>query len=88
MGPLKSWSPPGKLFGPTLPALVPLLRRDRALDLTDAQTELLVRMSAAVIDCGLPAIRAGDAFPGRCHTKPGFPLKSGGFRTTTSTSRE
>jgi hypothetical protein len=43
-----------------LPVLVPLLRRDGELDLTDAEAALLVRMSAAS-DRSPAGWRAGEA---------------------------
>ena len=43
-------APAGKRLAPMLPVLVPLLRRDRELALTDEAAELLMRMSAATID--------------------------------------
>ncbi len=42
--------PAGKRLAPMLPVLVPLLRRDGELDLTDDEAGLLVAMSAATID--------------------------------------
>jgi hypothetical protein len=68
--------PAGKLLAPMLPTLVPLLRRDRELELTDAQAQLLVRMSAATIDRRLAPERARMLPRGRSHTKPGSLLKS------------
>ena len=41
-----------------LPVLVPLLRRDDELDLTEVEAALLVRMSAAMIDRRLAPERA------------------------------
>ena len=43
-------APAGRLLAPMLPVLVPLLRRDKELVITDAQAALLMRMSAATID--------------------------------------
>ncbi|MDP9999780.1 MULTISPECIES: integrase catalytic domain-containing protein [Pseudarthrobacter] len=69
-------APAGRLLAPMLPVLVPLLCRDKKLEITDAQAELLVRMSAATIDRKLSGERA-KLFPrGRSHTKPGTLLKS------------
>jgi len=77
---VKCWAvlraPAGKLLAPMLPVLVPLLRRDGELELTDAQAELLVRMSAATIDRKLAPERARMLPRGRSHTKPGSLLKS------------
>jgi len=47
--------PAGKRLAPMLAALVPMLRRDHELDLTDAEAALLVEMSAATIDRRLAA---------------------------------
>ena len=69
-------APAGRLLAPMLPVLVPLLRRDKELLITDAQADLLVRMSAATSDRKLAGERA-KLFPrGRSHTKPGTLLKS------------
>ena len=69
-------APAGRLLAPMLPVLVPLLRRDKELVITDAQADLLMRMSAATIDRKLAGERA-KLFPrGRSHTKPGTLLKS------------
>jgi hypothetical protein len=69
-------APAGRLLAPMLPVLVPLLRRDKELLITDAQAALLMRMSAATIDRKLAGERA-KLFPrGRSHTKPGTLLKS------------
>jgi hypothetical protein len=69
-------APAGRLLAPMLPVLVPLLRRDKELVITDGQADLLVRMSAATIDRKLAGERA-KLFPrGRSHTKPGTLLKS------------
>ena len=59
-----------------LAVVVPLLRRDGELDLTDAEAALLVRMSAATIDRRLAPERARMMLRGRSHTKPGTLLKS------------
>lgn len=42
--------PPGKRLVPTLPILVPVLRREGDLDLSDEEAALLMRMSATTID--------------------------------------
>ena len=57
-----------------LAVLVPMLRRDG--DLTDNETDLLVRISAATIDRRLAPERAKMMSRGRSHTKPGTLLKS------------
>lgn len=49
-----------------LSVLVPLLRRDDELDLTDAEAALLMRMSAATIDRRLAPKRAKLISRGRC----------------------
>ena len=59
-----------------LAVLVPLLRRDGELDLTDAEAALLVRISAATIDRRLGPERFKMMLRGRSHTKPGTLLKS------------
>ncbi|QDG60916.1 DDE-type integrase/transposase/recombinase [Pseudarthrobacter sp. NIBRBAC000502771] len=69
-------APAGKLLAPMLPVLVPLLRRDKELDITDEQAALLMRMSAATIDRKLAGARAKLTLRGRSHTKPGTLLKS------------
>lgn len=69
-------APAGKRLAPMLAVLVPILRRDGELDLTDAEAALLVRMSAATIDRRLAAQRARMLPRGRSHTKPGSLLKS------------
>jgi len=69
-------APAGKRLAPMLPVLVPLLRRDGELDLTDEEAELLCRMSAATIDRRLAGERAKMMPRGRSHTKPGSLLKS------------
>jgi len=68
--------PAGKRLAPMLTIVVPLFRRDGDLDLSDAQADLLVSMSAATIDRLLAPERAALAFRGRSHTKPGTMLKS------------
>ena len=40
-------APAGKLLAPMMPALVPLLRKEKELVISDEQSALLVRMSAA-----------------------------------------
>jgi hypothetical protein len=59
-----------------LAVLVPLLRRDGELDLTDTEAELLVKRSAATIDRRLKGAKVLAQFRGRSHTKPGSLLKS------------
>lgn len=69
-------APAGKRLAPMLPVLVPILRRDGELDLTDEEAALLCQMSAATIDRRLAAQRAKMMPRGRSHTKPGSLLKS------------
>ena len=59
-----------------LQVLVPMLRRDGELDLSDGEAALLVAMSAATIDRRLAGERAKMTVRGRSHTKPGSLLKS------------
>src|SRR5665648_303166 len=77
---VKCWAvlraPAGKRLAPMLEVLVPILRRDGELDLTDAEAALLVAMSAATIDRRLVGERAKMMARGRSHTKPGSLLKS------------
>lgn len=77
---IKCWvvlrAPAGRLLAPMLPVIVPLLRRDKDLEISDGQADLLMRMSAATIDRKLAGERA-ELFPRvRSHTKPGTLLKS------------
>ncbi|BCW69940.1 integrase catalytic domain-containing protein [Arthrobacter sp. TE12232] len=69
-------APAGKRLAPMLPVLVPLLRRDGELMLSDEEAELLMRMSAATIDRRLAPERKKLVLRGRSHTKPGSLLKS------------
>lgn len=69
-------APAGKLLVPMMPTLVPMLRRDKELSLTDAQADLLMKMSAATIDRKLARERSRMSIRGRSHTKPGSLLKS------------
>jgi transposase InsO family protein len=69
-------APAGKRLAPMLSVLVPLLRRDGELDLTDDEAFQLVKMSAATIDRRLAGVRMLGELRGRSHTKPGSLLKS------------
>jgi hypothetical protein len=69
-------TPAGKRLAPMLTTIVPLLRRDGDIELSDEEAALLVSMSAATIDRHLAAERAKLMFRGRSHTKPGTLLKS------------
>jgi hypothetical protein len=71
-----SRTPAGKRLAPMLNALVPLLRRDGDIALSDDDATLLMQMSAATIDRHLGAERAKLGARGRSHTKPGTLLKS------------
>jgi len=51
-------------------------RRVGELELTDAEAELLMKMSAATIDRRLQGVEALACLRGHGHTKPGFLLKS------------
>jgi len=66
----------GKRLASMLPVLVPLLRRDGELDLTDEEAASLITMSTATIDRRLAGERAKMMPRGRTHTKPGSLLKS------------
>ena len=68
--------PAGKRLAPMLAVLVPMLRRDGELDLTDAEADLLVQMSAATIDRRLQGAKLLTGFAAMSHTKPGSLLKS------------
>jgi hypothetical protein len=68
--------PAGKRLAPMLAMVVPLLRRDGDLELSDAQATLLCAMSPATIDRRLAREREALGFKGRSHTKPGTLLKS------------
>jgi hypothetical protein len=69
-------APAGKRLAPMLATVVPLLRRDGDIVLSDAEAALLISMSAATIDRHLAVQRALLGFKGRSHTKPGSLLKS------------
>lgn len=71
-----SRTPAGKRLAPMLVTIVPLLRRDGDVTLTDGEATLLVEMSAATIDRRLAPERAKLDLRGRSHTKPGTLLKS------------
>ena len=68
--------PAGKRLAPMLSTLVPMLRRDGELDLTDAEAAMLMAMSAATIDRRLGPAKDRDGFRATSHTKPGSMLKS------------
>lgn len=68
--------PAGNRLAPMLSTLVPLLRRDGEIVLSDDEADLLIQMSAATIDRKLAPERAKLMSRGRSHTKPGTLLKS------------
>lgn len=65
----------GKRLAPMLGHLVPLLRAEGAISLSDEHAALLISMSAATIDRRLSGPRKVMEFKGRSHTKPGTLLK-------------
>jgi transposase InsO family protein len=69
-------APAGKRLAPMLGVLVPLLRRDGELDLTEEEAALLCQMSAATIDRRLKGVKLLVQLRGHSHTKPGSLLKS------------
>jgi transposase InsO family protein len=69
-------NPAGKRLAPMLRMLVPMMRRDGEVDLTDDEAKLLVAMSPATIDRRLQGSKVLAGFTGRSHTKPGSLLKS------------
>ncbi len=71
-----SRAPAGKRLAPMLPVLVPLLRRDGELDVTDEEAALLMGMSAATIDRRLVGTKVLAGFRAHGHTKPGSLLKT------------
>jgi len=80
VAPTKCWAvlraPTGKRLAPMPAVVVPLLRRDGELDVTDAEAALLVRISVATIDRRLGPERFKMMSRGRSNTKPGTLLKS------------
>lgn len=68
--------PAGKLLAAATGYLVPMLRAERVLVITDAQADLLVHMTAATIDRRLSHEREKMQLHGRSHTKPGSLLKA------------
>ncbi len=68
--------PTGKRLAPMLATLVPALRRDGDLQITDAEAAQLLAMSPATIDRRLRPSRSVLMPRGRSHTKPGTLLKS------------
>lgn len=68
-------APAGKIMAPFMPVLVPLLRAEDEIRLTDVQAGLLVQISAATIDRMLAGERDRMRLRGRSRTKPGSLLK-------------
>lgn len=68
--------PASKLLVASMPYLVPKLRAENALDITDEQAALLMKISASTIDRRLANERRKMISHGRSHTKPGSLLKS------------
>ncbi|GAA1300136.1 hypothetical protein GCM10009591_00110 [Brachybacterium tyrofermentans] len=62
-------------MAPFMPVLVPLLRAEGEIDMSDEQAELLSRVSAATIDRMLAGERQRMTLRGRSRTKPGSLLK-------------
>ena len=69
-------NPAWKRLAPLLAVLVPMLRLEGLLILSDTQAGLLVAMSPATIDRRLAPIKKAEGFSGRSHTKPGSLLIS------------
>jgi transposase InsO family protein len=69
-------APAGKRLAPMLGVLVPLLRRDGEITLSDTEAELLMTMSPATIDRRLRGAKVLAQFRGRSHTRPGSLLKA------------
>ena len=69
-------APSGKRLSPMLSVLVPLMRRDGELDVTDDEAARLVAMSAATIDRRLQGAKVLAGFRATGHTKPGSLLKT------------
>lgn len=68
-------APAGKIMAPFMPVLVPLLRAEGELEVTDEQAALLAGISAATIDRMLAGERQRMTLRGRSRTKPGSLLK-------------
>jgi transposase InsO family protein len=68
--------PTGKRLAPMLAVLVPALRRDGDLSITDDEAAQLLAVSAATIDRRLGPSRSALMPRGRSHTKPGTLLKA------------
>lgn len=68
-------APAGKILAPFMDVLVPLLRAEGEINLTDDQAALLAGISAATIDRMLAGERRRMTLRGRSRTKPGSLLK-------------
>jgi hypothetical protein len=68
--------PTGKRLAAMLPVLVPALRRDGEVQMSDAEANQLIGMASATIDRRLAPARQRFVPHGRSHTKPGTLLKS------------
>src|SRR5699024_10730584 len=68
-------APAGKIMAPFMPLLVPLLRAEGEINVTDEQAELLSGISAATIDRILADERATMTLRGRPRTRSGSLLK-------------
>jgi hypothetical protein len=66
--------PAAKRLAPMLPLVVPMLRRDGDLVISDEVAALLCAMSPATLDRRLAGERLAAGFRGRSHTKPGTDL--------------
>ncbi len=68
-------TPAGKILAPFMPVLVPLLRAEGEISLSDEQAELLAQISAVTINRMLADEWSRMRVRGRTHTKPGSLLK-------------
>ncbi|MGP5687231.1 hypothetical protein [Glutamicibacter ardleyensis] len=69
-------APASKLLAASTPYLVPKLRAEKAFDVTDAQAQMLMKISALTIDGRLANECKKMLLHGRSHTEPGSLLKS------------
>lgn len=84
-------APAGKILAPFMPVLVPLLRAEGEITITDTQADLLTRISAATINRMLAGERSRMTLRGCTHTNPGSLLKrqrSTPSRTVTTSHRD
>lgn len=68
--------PSGKRLAPMLSVLVPMLRRDGELDMSNTEADLLCHMSSSTIDRRLRGAKVLAGFRGASQTKPGALFKS------------